>query len=154
MEGGAGALGHLDLLDVVEVETEAAHLVVEVVGAEAVADPDPVLDDQHPVAAHAAHYDVLRSSGGAGHRDAGLVLEHVGEFGGDLAFQILLRDDGDGAGDIGQLLFDALSLDHYGLVFPESGRMAGEICAGGIVGGQYRTGQQHGPVVKQSSFHI
>ena len=31
--------------------------------------------------------------------------------------------------------------------------MAGEICAGGIAGGQCRTGQQHGPVVKQI-FHV
>ena len=43
VQGGAGSLGHLDLLDVIEIEAETAHLVVEVVGAEAVADPDPIL---------------------------------------------------------------------------------------------------------------
>ncbi|MNE39918.1 hypothetical protein D3C80_1338980 [compost metagenome] len=147
MEGGAGALGDLDLLDVIEIEAETAHLVVEVVGAEAVADPHPILDDEHPVAAHAADDDVLRPTGGAGHRDPGFVLEHVGELGGDLAIQIVLCDDGDGARDIGQLLLDALPLDHYGLVGPGFG-----ICPGGIAGGQGCTGQQHGPVVKQC-FH-
>ncbi|MNE41079.1 hypothetical protein D3C80_1351310 [compost metagenome] len=121
MQGGARPLGHLDLFDVIEIEAETAHLVVEIVGAEAVADPHPVLDDQHPVAAHAADDDVLWPAGGAGHRDAGLVLEHVGEFGGYLAIQVFLGDDGDGARDIGQLLLDALALDHYGLARLELG---------------------------------
>ncbi|CAJ1859868.1 hypothetical protein CDAIGKPJ_02580 [Aeromonas salmonicida] len=115
MQGGAGPLGHLNLLDVIQIEAETAHLVVEIVGTEAVADPDPVLDDQHPVAANAADADVLRTPCRAGHRNAGFVLEHVGEFGGDLAIQVLFGDDCDGARDIGQLLFDPLALDHYGL---------------------------------------
>ena len=154
MEGGTGSLGHLYLFDIVEIEAEAAHLVVEVVGAKAVADPHPVLDDEHPVAAHAADDDVLGAAGGAGHRDAGFVLEHIGELGGNLAIQILLRDDGDGTRHVGELLLDALSLDHDGFAPLEFGGHVRCVDPGGIAGSQRRTGQQHGPVVKKSNFHI
>lgn len=116
MQGGAGPLGHLNLFDVIEIEVEATHLVIDVVGAKAVTDAHPILDQQDTVATDAAHADVLRSPGRAGDRDTGDLAKHMSQLAGDLTVQLFLSDDGDGAGDIGEFLLYPLPGDNDGVV--------------------------------------
>ena len=135
---GRRPLGHFHLLDHVGVEVGLAHTAVLV----GVVLAHPVLHHLDPVLAHAANGEGLGIPRPPLHAHARLITEQIGDIADDLLLDLLRGDDGDGAGDVFQLLLHAGAADDHDFI---RFLVCGE--SRGYQPGRHGEGNQRGGVV-------